>query len=76
MTESETREARKAWRERNSDGRNAWPAGTQTQAPPGFTEDEEPMPDPASGRINEAARTESGEAVVHRHVYSVEDPDA
>ncbi len=68
---SDLRDARKDWKERNSDGRFAWPAGTRIQSPPGFVQEEHDMPDTV--RINADARNESGMAIRHTHVYEPEE---
>lgn len=89
---SELEQARKNWRQRNSDGRNTF-EGERTQAPPAFdleehdlslTTAQRPGTDPLSDDEDEtdpgaaSARAEDGAAIRHVHVYdeSLEDPDA
>lgn len=80
--------ARKAWRERGSDGFNTWDAWgelSQTQGPPSFTLVDEDLPASTdSYRLPESLDTNTGEpqtehagrSVVHEHVWDVENPDA
>jgi hypothetical protein len=69
---SDLRDERKAWAQRNSDGRNTF-EGEQSQPPPAFSLEEHELPASAL-RIDNP--DEEGAAIRHVHVFGVDDPDA
>lgn len=67
MTHSEDEKAAKAWRQRNSDGRNTF-NGERTQDPPAFDLVESALP-LGTVRITPDVDGEQGHAVRHGHVF-------
>lgn len=67
------REQEKAWKQRNSDGRNTF-EGERTQGPPAFDLDEYPLPMSEEQRPTDREEPE-GVTERHTHVYDVTEPD-
>ena len=77
---SELSKARKAWRERNSSGKNCYDeAGelVECQPPPSFALSDVDLPAgmPAENRNVDEDSEYQRRAVKHEHVWGVEDPD-
>lgn len=70
---SDLREQRKAWAQRNSDGKATFER-ERTQPPPAFSLEEETLPD-TNQKIT-SPEYDDAAAIRHVHVYGVEDPDA
>lgn len=77
MSSTSERQAAKAWRLRNSDGKHSWgnEYGQQRniQAPPSFTETDNELP-PGTVRLTNPDNDDDGRAVVMAHTWSAEEP--
>ena len=79
MSTTAEQEAAKAWRLRNSDGKHSWGDEHMTadsqriQSPPSFTLTEVELP-PGTVRLENPDDEDDGRAIVHEHVWSVDEP--
>jgi hypothetical protein len=79
MVSTAARQAAKAWRLRNSDGKHSWGDETMSedskriQSPPSFTLTDVELP-PGTVRLTNPDDDDDGRAVRHTHDWSVEEP--
>lgn len=80
MSDTTSQQAAKAWRLRNSDGKHSWGDEYSTeesrriQSPPSFTLTDVELP-PGTVRFTNPTNDSDGRAIVHEHVWSVDEPE-